>query len=87
MIERGASALWDSSTKTVVCSGCGRAEPPTVTDTEAPAPDVGVAGGSAQQKYERLHQRREHELDRRWGRLAGAAKFLSDDPRSTTAWA
>ena len=31
--------------------------------------------------------KREQELERKWGRLAGVAKFLSDDPRSTTVWA
>jgi hypothetical protein len=49
--------------------------------------DVGIAGASAQDRYEQLHQRRAQELERRWGHLAGVAKFLSDDPRSITAWA
>ncbi|HWD52917.1 MAG TPA: nuclease-related domain-containing protein [Acidimicrobiales bacterium] len=37
--------------------------------------------------YERLHRRREAEIDRRWGRASGLVKFLSDDPQSTRAWA
>ncbi len=74
-----------------MCTQCGAAGPSTCTEADAeaepPALDVGVAGGSAQQKYEKLHQRRECELEARWGRLAGVAKFLSDDPRSITVWA
>jgi len=45
-----------------------------------------VAGASALREYEKLHQRREQQIDQRWGRLAGVAKFLSDDPQSTKAW-
>ena len=90
-VARGQSAWWEASTRTVVCTQCGAAGPSTCTEAEAeaepPALDVGVAGGSAQQKYEKLHQRRERELEARWGRLAGVAKFLSDDPRSITVWA
>jgi len=88
-VERGQSAWWDASTTTVVCTQCGAAEPSTRTEAEVepPALDVGIAGGSAQLKYEGLHQRRERELEARWGRLAGVAKFLSDDPRSITVWA
>jgi hypothetical protein len=48
---------------------------------------VGTAGGSARREYERRHQRREDQIDQRWGRLAGVVKFLADDPQSTTAWA
>jgi hypothetical protein len=46
-----------------------------------------VAGGSARQKYERLHQKREDRIEQRWGRFAGVVKFLGDDPQSTRAWA
>jgi hypothetical protein len=49
--------------------------------------DLGVAGASARQRYERLHDRRERQIEKRWGRLAGVVKFLSDDPQSTAAWA
>lgn len=48
---------------------------------------MGIAGGSAQETFERRHQKREAQIERRWGRLAGVVKFLSDDPHSTTAWA
>lgn len=46
-----------------------------------------MAGGSAQAEYERRHRQREARLEAKWGRFAGVAKFLSDDPQSTMAWA
>lgn len=49
--------------------------------------DLGAAGASARQQYENLHDRRERQIEKRWGRLAGVVKFLSDDPQSTAAWA
>ncbi len=45
------------------------------------------AGASCQAEYDRHHQKRARTLERRWGRLAGVAKALSDDPQSTKAWA
>lgn len=91
-------AHWERATKTITCLQC---EPPTkdlaagtlesiVTEEEPPAivkPESGVAGASARTKYERLHQKRDEMLDRRYGRFAGVVKFLSDDPQSTRAWA
>jgi hypothetical protein len=48
---------------------------------------TGVPGASARREYERRHQKREARIERRWGPLAWLVKFLSDDPRSTVAWA
>lgn len=50
-------------------------------------PPTSVAGASSQAEFDRRHHRREQSLDARWGRLAGVAKLLSDDPQSTKAWA
>ena len=50
-------------------------------------PRESVAGGSAQAEADRRHRKREQRLDAKWGRFAGVAKFLSDDPQSTKAWA
>lgn len=58
------------------------AAPPPVADVATSG-----AGRSAQAEFERRHLKREQGLDARWGRLAGIAKFVSDDPQSTTAWA
>lgn len=68
-------------------SGAGRAG-----HTPPPAPDAGpvdrgTPGRSARQEYQRQHARREQRLEERWGRLAGLAKLLTDDPQSTRAWA
>ena len=58
-----------------------------VITTPAPPPlDVGIAGGSALQTYERLQERRGNDIELRWGRLSGVVKFLSDDPQSIKAW-
>jgi hypothetical protein len=59
-----------------------------VSDVAPPPspPLAGKPGASAQREYERRHQKREAHIDQRWGRLAGVAKFLSEDPQSTLAW-
>lgn len=82
-------AWWNASAKTVTCTVCRPTESPHHED---PGPnglslDAGVAGGSARRTYERLHERREKDIERRWGRFSGVVKFLSDDPRSITVWA
>jgi hypothetical protein len=48
----------------------------------------GVAGASARHEYERRREKRERELEEKWGkgRIGKIAKFLSDDPQSTKAW-
>jgi hypothetical protein len=48
---------------------------------------VGTAGGSSQREYERRHNRREQELEQKWGRLAGVVRFLCEEPQNITAWA
>src|SRR4051794_27144222 len=50
-------------------------------------PDSGQAGASAQREYQRRHDRREVEIDQRWGRFAGAVKVVAGEPASTLAWA
>lgn len=37
--------------------------------------------------YEQRRQRREAEIDKKWGRMSRVVKLLSDDPQSTKAWA
>jgi hypothetical protein len=48
---------------------------------------TGQAGWSARREYEKRHERREQQIEKRWGPLAGVVKFLSDDPQSIKAWA
>lgn len=47
---------------------------------------VGEAGRSALEKYERLHRKRESRIDAKFGPFAGVVKFLTDDPQSISAW-
>ncbi len=69
------------------------ADQPATAPTRASAPasaeatPTSTAGASSQAEFDRRHQKREKSLDARWGRLAGIAKLLSDDPQSTRAWA
>jgi Nuclease-related domain len=80
-VVAGTRAVWDSHARTVTEPACA-GEPPE--QEEIP---VSTAGASAWREYERLHRRREARIDGTWGKLAGAVKFLSDDPASTKAWA
>jgi len=49
---------------------------------------VGQPGGSAQAQFERLPIQREKRIEATWGKcLAPIVKRLSDDPKSTRAWA
>ena len=93
-------AYWDAGARTIVCLSCfgGAVEPLERSTTfddllaESPTPPAqipqsGVAGASALHQYQRLHDQREANIDRRFGRFAGIVKFLVDDPQSITAWA
>jgi hypothetical protein len=51
--------------------------------------DAGRAGASATKEYERRVAKHEREIEETWGtgRIGKVAKFLSEEPQSTTAWA
>ena len=71
---------WNSETKEVRCLVCG-------SDCDFAREHAGVAGGSARQRFDRLHSRREEDVKGRFGkRLGGLVLTLSDDPQSTRAW-
>lgn len=93
----GTKAHWSKATRAITCLTCD----PTAEDsrplathpTSSPPeqstlvrPESGRAGASGQAQYERLRQKREAELDQRFGRFAGLVKFLIDNPQSTRAW-
>ena len=92
----GVQGWWNSGARTVTCTAC---RPPdrlsTATTLTERSPinalpalsSMSAAGGSAHQEYLRRHQRRESQIERKWGPLSGVVKFLSDDPQSTRAWA
>jgi hypothetical protein len=54
-----------------------------------PAIDHGVGGISAAKEYERRKAKHDRQIEANWGtgRLGRFAKFMSDEPQSTTAWA
>lgn len=98
-LPAGTRAFWDGDARSTTCLACrasadGEAGDAASLESTAEAPTApprpiatGQAGGSARREYENRHQRREQQLDRRWGALAGIAKVLSDDPQSTKSWA
>jgi hypothetical protein len=65
-------------------------EHPPIPSPSLDAPlslDRGTPGGSARAEYERRHRKRAAQLEQNWGSFAGVAKFLTDDPQTTKAWA
>jgi hypothetical protein len=87
-LEPRTQAWWDPSSKRASCTDCRPIEPSlSGTRPNNPLLDTGVAGASAQETFDRLHERRQKEIERRWGRFAGLVKFLSDDPQSIRVWA
>jgi hypothetical protein len=93
-------AYWDAEARVIICLSCFKSaeRPPeqlmgsgdSLSDSstrQVSIPQSGVAGASALYRYQRLHERREADIDRRFGRFAGFIKFLADDPQSITAWA
>jgi hypothetical protein len=86
-LPAGTSAWWDSGDKTLRCQACDEGSQPPATDAVPPVDDNGVAGGSAQRKYDRLHDRREHRVRTAHPRIGGLLLALSNEPQSTTAWA
>ena len=63
----------------------------TTASTFAPPPviDHGTGGVSARHEYERRQQKHERQIEAKWGtgRIGRIAKFMSDEPQSTIAWA
>lgn len=60
----------------------------TTAEFEVEPLDVGTAGASARKEHQRRQQKREQQLEEKWGTgfFGHVAKTLSDDPQSTTAW-
>lgn len=75
-ISAGTTAFHDASTKTVYCLECD----------EAPA-ESGAAGASARREHDRRSDARENRIRTNHPRLGGLILALSEDPRSTKAWA
>jgi hypothetical protein len=94
-LPAGTKAQWNPAARTVTCLGCAGAagEPPRdprVPPSPTPPPlDIGDPGRSARAEHARRHAKREAQIEQRWGtgRVGKVAKFLSDDPQTTKAWA
>jgi ssDNA-binding Zn-finger/Zn-ribbon topoisomerase 1 len=77
------------------CRGTRAFEVEEVAIAEALAPDdlvpvdSGIAGGSARQRYERLHEQREARIADRFGTgwRARVVRAVTVEPQSTRAWA
>ncbi len=91
-----SQAWWDETTKTMWCPTCGADEWPaplipvdTAERHEVAGGPVssGVAGRSAQQKYERLRGNHEKDVRKRHPRIGGFLLAVSEEKQSTKAWA
>ncbi len=85
-LPAGNVAVYERATRTIHCVEC----PPTGGDLELPdpAPDPGIAGGSALREFERRKAGREARVRDRFGyRLGGVVLALTSEPQSTRAWA
>jgi hypothetical protein len=87
-LAAGEQAAWDRNTQTVWCLPCTQAVPAAAapSPTESAPTELGVAGGSAQQEFDRRHSKREDRIREAHPRLGGLILALSDDPQSTRAW-
>jgi len=67
---------------TAVDSGPAALPPP-------PTIDHGVGGNSAAKEFDRRVAKRQKQIEAKWGtgRIGRFAKFMSDEPQSTMAWA
>ena len=94
----GTKAWWDGDAKHVDCVRCHASgmlptAEPSVAASAAPPPgpvlDTGRAGTSAANEYGRRVARHERNIEETWGtgRIGKFAKFFTEEPQSTTAWA
>jgi Nuclease-related domain len=89
-IEAGVEAVHDRATRKVTCLSChARAALEESAPEVVPEPeplDVGEAGASAARAYEGRKANRERAIEEKWGRFAGIAKRLSDEPQHQKSW-
>jgi nuclease-like protein len=82
-LPKGIEALYNSTSRTVRCIVC---EAPSKIALEK-VDDLGTAGRSAHNEYERRHLAREARVKGRLGDiLGGVVLAITDDPQSTRAW-
>jgi hypothetical protein len=78
-LPAGTQARWDRKTRAATCAVC-------LADEGVAPIERGTAGGSAAREWERRHDRREAQVRARFGRLAGVALAITQDPETTQAW-
>jgi hypothetical protein len=84
ILRAGTAAVWDRRLRKMHCIACPTA---AINDPSAPVLDLGTAGGSARQEYERRQEKRESELKGRWGaRVGGWITRFANEPQSIRAW-
>jgi nuclease-like protein len=99
-LPAGIAARWDRTARTATCVICAPTDGSAVVSAPDSVPRSGpsrqasgppvptsVAGRSADAEFYRRQAKRDARLEAKWGRFAGVAKFLSDDPQTTKAWA
>lgn len=95
-LPAGTTAQWASQAKSVTCVDCVAVAPTdgalVAVEPARPEPqaiDVGDPGRSAREEHDRRHAKHEAQIEQKWGtgRIGKVAKFLSDDPHTTKAWA
>jgi len=80
-LRAGEIAVYERATRTIHCVACP-------TPDIAPEVDRGIAGRSARIEHQRPIARRETAVKERWGdRIGGLVLAVTDEPRSTRAWA
>ncbi|MGK2877664.1 MAG: nuclease-related domain-containing protein [Solirubrobacterales bacterium] len=92
-LAKGTEAIHFKEQRKVSCLECWATSAQTAVQlsamTSSPAPAkvaTPLPGSSAQNEFDRRHQKREDELIARWGRAGKAIAWWQDDPQSTRAW-
>lgn len=80
-LRAGEIAVYERATRTIHCVACPTPDIPLEVDR-------GMAGRSARIEHQRRIARREKVVKKRWGdRIGGLVLAVTDEPRSTRAWA
>ena len=93
-LAAGTRAAYFRDSRTVRCLPChvgvapsAGTTPNTVEADATSGPAAGTAGTSARREYERRSAKREARIREAHPRLGGLILAISEEPRSTTAWA
>jgi hypothetical protein len=80
-VRRGERALYEKSTRSVVCLPCG-----LISDALPIVPAVGTAGRSARRTHQRRRAAQDERARRVFGRLGVPISRLVGEPQHTRAW-